>query len=361
MASVAWLRQQALGWSLAGHQTLGDALAGMEFVQCDPIRAPARAQDLILRQRVAGYRAGDLDRSYGELDVDEEYLYVYGIAARRLRPLVHPRRPGARHVPRGLEAQVLAFVRGNGVTHPREVQARFGADRVRGDWGGPAVATTKALDLLHHRGLLRVARREAGVRVYEPAPPLGRALPPARRVTALVLLIARTLAPVQEGSLSAVVSGLCRRLRGVTSRTVIGELLAAGTLAATEIDGVRYVWPADLTPVEAEPPAQVRFLAPFDPVVWDRRRFEHLWGWAYRFEAYTPAAQRRMGYYAMPLLWRDQVIGWANCARTATGLSVDLGYVDGRPRQRAFRAAVDDETDRLAGFLRGTPVDEPLA
>ena len=49
----------------------------------------------------------------------------------------------------------------------------------------------------------------------------------------------------------------------------------------------------------------VRLLAPFDPVVWDRRRFELFWGWAYRFEAYTPAAKRKLGYYALPLLWRD--------------------------------------------------------
>jgi len=45
----------------------------------------------------------------------------------------------------------------------------------------------------------------------------------------------------------------------------------------------------------------VRSLAPFDPLVLDRRRFEHLWGWAYRFEAYTPLVQRRFGYYAMPV------------------------------------------------------------
>lgn len=50
---------------------------------------------------------------------------------------------------------------------------------------------------------------------------------------------------------------------------------------------------------------RVRLLAPFDPLVWDRRRFELLWGWPYRFEAYTPPAKRKLGYYALPLLWRD--------------------------------------------------------
>src|SRR5262245_11578401 len=133
MASVGWLRQQAVGWSLTERETLAGALAGMEFVQCDPIRAPARAQDLILRHRVTGYRTGDLERCYPELDLDEDVLYAYGVVARRLRPLLHPRRPGARRVPTGLEARVLAFVRRNGVTHPREVQERFGRDRVRND------------------------------------------------------------------------------------------------------------------------------------------------------------------------------------------------------------------------------------
>ena len=46
----------------------------------------------------------------------------------------------------------------------------------------------------------------------------------------------------------------------------------------------------------------VRLLTPFDPVVWDRDRFEMFWGWQYRFEAYVPAAKRRLGYYALPML-----------------------------------------------------------
>ena len=86
----------------------------------------------------------------------------------------------------------------------------------------------------------------------------------------------------------------------------------------------------------------MRLLAPFDPVVWDRRRFELFWGWAYRFEAYTPAAKRRLGYYALPLLWRDRVIGWGNLAVVDGELAAELGYVTGRaPRDAAFRRALE--------------------
>jgi hypothetical protein len=108
------------------------------------------------------------------------------------------------------------------------------------------------------------------------------------------------------------------------------------------------VWPSDLVPVGADPPARVRFLAPFDPVVWDRRRFGHLWGWEYRFEAYTPAARRVLGYYAMPLLWRDRVIGWATCQ---DGGDVQVGYAGSAPAGRSYRAALDAEIARLRRFL----------
>ena len=96
----------------------------------------------------------------------------------------------------------------------------------------------------------------------------------------------------------------------------------------------------------------MRLLAPFDPVVWDRRRFEPFWGWAYRFEAYTPAPQRVRGYYALPLLWRDRVIGWANLAWRDGRLHPDIGHVAGRaPRDPGYRRALDDELARLAQFL----------
>jgi uncharacterized protein YcaQ len=86
-------------------------------------------------------------------------------------------------------------------------------------------------------------------------------------------------------------------------------------------------------------------------VVWDRRRFELFWGWAYRFEAYTPAPKRVRGYYALPLLWREQVIGWCNVSVAEGRLRVDPGFVGERPRAAAFKAAFDDELQRLCDFL----------
>lgn len=70
--SLQTLRRYAIGRSLFPPTTLERAIARLGFIQADPIRAPARAQDLILRPRVKGYRAGDLERRYAELEIEED-------------------------------------------------------------------------------------------------------------------------------------------------------------------------------------------------------------------------------------------------------------------------------------------------
>src|SRR5215216_6877507 len=85
------LRRFAVGRSLFKPTTLKRALDRLGFVQADPIRAPARAQDLILRHRVKDYHAGDLERRYETLDVEEDVFVNYGYVSRSLQSLMHPR------------------------------------------------------------------------------------------------------------------------------------------------------------------------------------------------------------------------------------------------------------------------------
>jgi uncharacterized protein YcaQ len=137
-----------------------------------------------------------------------------------------------------------------------------------------------------------------------------------------------------------------------------GELKAAlqrakQRLAHARIDGIDWYWPSAERLRRGEPDDMVRLLAPFDPVVWDRRRFELFWNWAYRFEAYTPAPKRQRGYYALPLLWRDAVIGWGNLTAAGGKLKAELGYVSGRaPREAVFKRELEAELTRLREFLR---------
>ena len=85
------LRRMAVTRSLGRSTTLARAIDALGFVQADPIRAPARAQDLTLRPRVRGYRAGDLERLYPSLDVEEDVFINYGFVTRSLHALMHPR------------------------------------------------------------------------------------------------------------------------------------------------------------------------------------------------------------------------------------------------------------------------------
>ena len=157
---------------------------------------------------------------------------------------------------------------------------------------------------------------------------------------------------------STSLSGLVMRLRYGTPQWH-GELKAAlqrarQRLAQQRLDGIDWYWPAAERPASSRhaPRDEVRLLAPFDPVAWDRRRFELFWGWAYRFEAYTPAAKRKLGYYALPLLWRDEIVGWGNVTVTNGRLGGEFGYVAGRaPRERIFKRELDAELDRLHTFL----------
>ena len=96
------------------------------------------------------------------------------------------------------------------------------------------------------------------------------------------------------------------------------------------------------------PDAGVRLLAPFDPVVWDRRRFELFWNWSYRFEAYTPITKRKLGYYALPMLWRDRIVGWGNLTVTGGQLQSTFGYVSSQPRERSFRSELEAEARKSA-------------
>ena len=364
--SLATLRAYAIGQSLFSPTTLQAAIDRLGFVQADPIRAPARAQDLILRHRVSGYRAGDLERQYASLDVEEDYLYAYGFVSKPVWQLLHPRKTRPM---RAFERRVLDTVIKLGEAHPRVLEAHLGTRRVVNAWGGYSKATTHALEWLHWRGVLRIARRENGIRVYCPASTRGTAPDAADRLRSLIMVYVRILAPSPEKSLQAVIAR--HRDLGNTRKTV-AAMLTDGMLRGEIVDGVKYLRPGgDLNADEA--PQQVRLLAPFDPVVWDRARFEHLWGWSYRFEAYTPVQKRVRGYYAMPMLWRDRFVGWANVgamgamgaigatgatgaigATGATGVNVQLGFVGKRPRDPAFRRELDAEIARLDYFLRQT-------
>ena len=353
------LRRHAVARTLFAPTTLARAITRLGFVQADPIRQPARAQDLILRHRVAGYRAGDLEAKYPRLAIEEDFFVNYGFVPRELHALMHPRT--ARRVwPKATTNKahaVLEFVRERGIVHPREVDAHFRHGRTTNWFGGSSNASTQLLDGMHYRGLLRVARREGGTRCYAVRLPREDAADAQTAIDRLIDVAVAVYAPLPARTLGQLVAWVA--MAAVPQwRAQRRDALARAKarLAQATIDGVRWYWPAGENPASKRHEADaddVKLLAPFDPIVWDRTRFEALWGWAYRFEAYTPAAKRLRGYYAMPLLRGDRVIGWGNLAVKGGALDAAFGFVDGRaPRDASFARALDVELDRMRDFLR---------
>ena len=253
MLTLGHLRRYAIARSLFKPTTLQRAIQRLGFVQADPIRAPARAQDLTLRHRVTDYRAGDLERRYPRLPLEEDFFVNYGFLPREHHQLMHPRKAREAWTPaRWKQANaVLAYVSERGTAHPREVDAHFGHGKTINWFGGSSNASTQLLDGMHYRGLLRVARREGGTRVY--ARRVGDATPVTMsdaeaRLDALLDIIVRKYAPLPAASLGQLLGYL---RRGVPQ----WEGLRAGTLkrarqrlGTARVEGVDWYWPADEDP-----------------------------------------------------------------------------------------------------------------
>ncbi len=353
------LRRYAVARTLFKPTTLIRAIDRLGFVQADPIRAPARAQDLTLRHRVTGYRAGDLERRYPKLPIEEDFFVNYGFLPRTHHHLMHPRTPRVAWTPgRWKQAHaVLDFIIERGSAHPREVDAHFAHGKVTNWFGGSSKASTQLLDGMHYRGLLRVARRDGGTRVY--ATRVGDtaavdAHTASARMDALIDLIVGKYAPLPAPSLGHLIRLLGGGVPQWEAQRATALARAKQRLGTARVDSVDWYWPIDENPAAARwaPDHTVRLLTPFDPVVWDRRRFEILWDWTYRFEAYTPAPKRKLGYYALPLLWHDRVIGWGNLSVSDGALMSSFGYSSGRaPRDAAFRTGLDQELSQMRWFL----------
>src|SRR5882724_6838930 len=272
------LRRFAVARSFFKPTTLKRALDRLGFVQADPIRAPARAQDLILRHRVKNYHDGDLERLYPKLGIEEDFFGVYCFLTRPIQALMHPRSnagvpaegkpwPDAQKKRAKL---LLEFVRERGDVHPREVNDYFSHGTVRNYWGGSSNATTHLLGAMHYRGMLRVTRRDRGVRIYtahqhwaEPADTAER----LARIDALVDVAVRIYAPLPGPCLS----DLVRRLRFAVPQWQ-SELKNAlqrvkQRLTHARVGGVDWYWPAEEHVARFAPPGAVRLLTPFDPVV----------------------------------------------------------------------------------------------
>ncbi len=247
------LAHYAVTRSLFSAKNLSRAIDTLGYVQADPIRAPARAQDLILRHRVSGYQCDDLEKKYARLDVFEDMLHNYGFFPDRHLSLLYPRKLSPRwqkfmaeHAT--LRRNVLRYLKENESVHPREVErAISGGARVNG-WGGESAATTMMLEGLHREGRARVMRRDAGIRVYAHNPTIAtKALTPTQRADSVIRLLVNLYAPIPRGTLTHLIYLMGTFKQNVDYVKRIEMMVTRGEITRAEIDGLSYLWPADET------------------------------------------------------------------------------------------------------------------
>lgn len=328
--------RDALRASVAYHfapTDVGGVLARHASVQYDPLAPLGCNHDLVFAARVPGYRIGDWQRpvyedrlGYDGWDKQASLIEIAGQPARRVYHRWHGdrwREQVLRRWPTEAE-HVVGQLRDRGPLAAASVQLDARVDAWRDSWYGPRLAK-RILRALWHTGRVATRRREHGRHVYDliervlPASVLARPTPPV--VDAVRRLVAdrhratgllRATAPAEVWSLRAPASDRHR---------AIAELVAEGELSAVEVDGApHHAAPGWMEALDGRAFAPgVRFVAPLDPLLWDRPGLRATFGFDYLWEVYKPAAERRWGYYVLPVVRGDRFVARIDAVRDASG------------------------------------------
>ncbi|GAB5471721.1 MAG: winged helix-turn-helix domain-containing protein [Rhodospirillales bacterium] len=341
-------------------------LQRVKLLQIDSVTALARAHYLPAFSRLGPYRPELLDAMSGRR---RRQLFEYWGHEASFIPLEHHPlfrwRMAAAERGEGLYAQLARFaeekaaliadtlerVAAEGPLGAGDLESGGGS----GGWWGWS-ETKRALEYLFWTGRVTAAgRRRSFERLYDlperviPAEILALPSPPVEEAQRrLILLAAEALGVASESDLRAYF-----RLSATQAQARLPELVEAGALLPAEVKG--WEQPAYLHPEAARPRRFSRntLLSPFDSLVWERPRCQRLFGFHYRLEFYTPAPKRRFGYYVMPFLLGELLVGRAALkADRATGrLLVEGAFAEPGHEGQATAEALWPALQDLAGWL----------
>ena len=302
---------------------MASMIGRLNLLQIDSVNVLIRSHYLPLYSRLGAYSRPTLDErsfSTAKRALFECWAHEASLLPLNLHPLMRWRMARARagdgtytsmnrfgREERRYLREVLDFVRRNGPTSASEVP---GGGKAEGSWWGWSRGKL-ALETLFDQGLLTTATRQGFERLYDvperviPAEILARETPgEADAIRRLLELSARAHGIGTEIDLRDYF-----RLPGPEARRAVQELVEDGILIPTRVEGWKQM---AFRHREAEMPRKAggsALLSPFDPLVWERARTERLFGFHYRLEIYTPAPKRKFGYYVLPFLHGDRIVG----------------------------------------------------
>jgi uncharacterized protein YcaQ len=297
-------------------------------IQFDPLAVAGRNHDLVLHARVADYDPAWCEVLYERREIFEaynkglslvpssEFPWFRGILSR------NPQRTLAENA--GVAERVLERIRAEGPLSALDFERERGPTT---DWFGmPTNAVKAALEAYAVTGVLGLERRDGNRRYYDllerllPADLLACDLPLQEQLRHKMLSRYRAHGLLGASGGGDIFGGLGpakpdARWPGYPGRTALREqLVELGELVPVDVEGVRgkrFVLreEVELLDAPAEPPPSVAFVPPFDALVWDRGLLGSLFDFDYVWELFLPPAKRRWGWYVLPILFRDRLVG----------------------------------------------------
>ena len=349
-------------------------------IQYDPVDVCGKNAELTLQSRVRGFsRKMLVDLLYKDrllVDYTDKELSIWPredwpyFSAYRERSKAHGK--GFPGIPE-LEEQAVAYIRAHGPvsSDTLPVQGKIfwhSSMHWSGNWHGTSPAARSVLEQLYTDGVLLIHHKSGSRKFYDLAD----------RYFSRDLLEAENPCPDETSFLKWRIRrriGAAGLLWNRRSDAFLGiemtadereaafeQLEAEGAIRKTMVDGIRfplYFLAEDLPLADAvlndavDRKLRLEFLAPLDPMLWDRKLVEAIWDYQYSWEIYTPAEKRKFGYYVLPMLYGEKLAGRIEAAadRKAETLVVkNIWYEAGIRQTKKLEAAVDAAVGRLAKF-----------
>ena len=374
-------RQGLLGkYRFAGKEGAYQVIRRAGCIQYDPVDVCGKNAELTLQSRVKGFRKQMLhdllytdrrlvDYSDKELSIwpSEDWPYFSGY---REKSIAHGN--GFAGMPE-LEKQAIEYIRAHGPVSSDTLPVSgtifwHSSMHWSAHWHKESPAARSVLEQLYTDGVLLIHHKSGSRKFYDLAekylpPDLLNAPNPCRDESSLLEWRIRR----RIGAIGLLWNRRSDAWLGIPMDSgqreeAFARLEASGQIAPLQVDGIRfplYMLCEDLPLLEtvlkgeADCRPRMEFLAPLDPMLWDRNLVEAVWEYRYSWEIYTPAAKRKYGYYVLPIVFGRDLVGRIEAAadRKNRVLHVkNIWYEPGVRPTKKLSSAMESAVQRLAAF-----------